>query len=93
MYEHSIKQPMALDKSKSSIEYLRMDPADNGVIISWTEKTKKAKTDKNTYDNYSYKECKLVYDVDNKEKPEEGLNEAFSKFRELWERSYKEMKY
>lgn len=85
---------MALDKSKSTIDYLNMSPADNGVVISWTEKTKSM--GKGTFDNCNYKEHKLVYDIEEDEGENEGkskgLDEAFKKYRELWERSYQEMK-
>lgn len=83
---------MALDKSKSTIDYLRMEPADNGVIITWTEKTKSPS--KGTFDNCTYKDHKLVYDMDSDEVDESknGLEEAFAKYKELWMKSYKEMK-
>ena len=80
---------MALDKTKSTIDYLRMEPADNGVIISYNIKTQSVNT-KNSFDNCSYKEHKEVYDIDDEN--EETLDEAFKRFRELWTKSYKEMK-
>lgn len=82
----------SLDKSKCTIDYLRMEPADNGVVITWTEKTKTPS--KGTYDNCSYKDHKLVYDIDESgdDNGKSGLDKAFAKYRELWEKSYQEMK-
>lgn len=80
---------MALDKKKSTIEYLRMEPADNGVIISWTERT--PSNSKGTFENSMYKDHKEVYDID-EDNEEDDIEKAFSKFKELWMRSYNEMK-
>jgi len=84
---------MALDKSKSTIDYLQMTPADNGIIVSWTEKIKSPAA-KGTFDNCQYKDHKLVFDddVDEKGDSKDGLEEAFTKFKELWMRQYKDMK-
>ena len=83
---------MAIDKTKSTIDYLRMEPADNGVVITWTEKTKSPS--KGTFDNCQYKDHKLVYDIDEDgdDKGKGDIDKAFAKFRELWEKSYLEMK-
>lgn len=67
-----------------------MEPADNGVIISYEIKTQPVNA-KSTYDNCSYKDHKEVFDVDG-EKEEEGVDAAFTRFKELWMKSYKEMK-
>lgn len=89
--ESLISKPMAIDKSKSTIDYLRMEPADNGVVITWTEKTKTPS--KGTYDNCTYKDHKLVYDIDEEvDGGKTDIDKAFAKFRELWEKSYQEMK-
>lgn len=83
---------MAIDKTKSTIDYLCMTPADNGVVISWTEKTKGG--NKGTYENSTYKDHKLVFDID-EDKDDKGKSDmdiAFAKFLELWEQSYNEMK-
>lgn len=82
---------MAIDKSKSTIDYLQMEPADNGVIVSWTEKQKTPS--KGTFDNCSYKDHKLVFDMDDDESKENktGLEEAFAKYKELWMRRYNEI--
>lgn len=60
--------------------YLRMEPADNGVIISWDEQTK---TGTGKYDNTEYKSKKEVFDFDSDDK-EDGLEKAFARFKELW---------
>lgn len=62
--EPLISKPMA--DSKSKIQDLRIEPATNGVIISYTEKKEKAT--KNTYDNCTYDYKKEVYDFDTEEK-------------------------
>lgn len=77
-----------MDKSKSTIDYLRMEPASNGVIISYTEKVKKEGSNK-TYDDCSYLDRKEVFDTDGDE--HDGIEKAFSRFKELWMRQYVEM--
>lgn len=81
---------MALDKSKSTIDYLRMEPADNGVIICYDVKTM-SKGSKGQFDNCQYKSHKEVFDIDG-ENEDESIDKAFSRFKELWMKSYKEMK-
>lgn len=78
-----------MDKSKSSIDYLRMEPASNGFIISYSEKVKNG-NGKSTYDNCSYHDRKEVFDVDDDD--EDSINKAFDRFRELAMRQYTEMK-
>lgn len=79
-------KPMADNKSK--IQDLRMEPATNGVIISYTQKTEKA--GKGTYDNCSYDYKKEVYDFDTKEEGEnkKDLDGAFERFKELWKEAH-----
>lgn len=67
-------------ENKGKIQDLRMEPATNGVIISYC--VKKEKTGgKGTYDNCSYDYKKEVYDFDTDEKDLDG---AFDRFKELW---------
>ena len=61
---------------------VRMENADNGVIISWTEKTKKST--KGSYDDYSYDYKKEVYDFDEDDDEGEEFNKAFDRFKELF---------
>lgn len=70
------------------IQDLRMEPATNGVIISYC--IKKEKTSKNTYDNCSYDYKKEVYDFDAKEEGEnkKDLDGAFERFKELWKEAH-----
>lgn len=74
-----------LDIPKGKISYLRMEPASNGIIISYDLTTKK--DGKGTYDNCSYESKKEVFDVDMDK--EEDLNEAFDRYKALWIASYK----
>lgn len=55
-----------------------MEPADNGVIISYDIQTKNG-TGK--YENTDYQYKKEVYDFDG---DEDGLDKAFDRFKELW---------
>lgn len=64
-----------------------MEPATNGVIISYTKKTEK--NTKNTYDNCCYDYKKEVYDFDVKEgENEKDLDGAFERFKELWKEAH-----
>lgn len=78
-----------MDKSKSTIDYLTMEPATNGVIISYTEKVKKEGS-KKTFDDCSYQNRKEVFDID--EDHNDSIDKAFVRFKELWMRQYNEMK-
>ena len=69
---------------EGKISYLRMEPATNGVIISYDLTTKK--NTKGTFDNCSYESKKEVFDVDMGSK--EGLDEAFDRYKALWVASY-----
>lgn len=85
-------KPISMDKTKSTIDGLSMEPATNGVIISYTEKTKKPGTEGRTYDDCSYSYKKEVYDIDDTDDGESDLEKAWTRFRELWMRQYNEMK-
>ena len=77
-------------ESKSKIQDLRMEPATNGVIISYTEKKEKAHN-KNTFDNCSYDYKKEVYDFDTDEKEsgeKKDIDGAFERFKELWKQAH-----
>ena len=81
---------MALDKSKTSIYYLRMEPASNGFIISYSERVEKP--GKGQFDNCQYLDRKEVFDVDDGDQEENDLEKAFARFKELALRQYSEMK-
>lgn len=59
------------------IDDVRMECADNGVIICYNEKRK---TGNGKYDNYTYDYKKEVFDFDE----EEDSKEAFDRFKELF---------
>jgi hypothetical protein len=59
------------------IDDVRMESADNGVIICYSEKRK---TGNGKYDNYTYDYKKEVFDFDE----EEDSKEAFDRFKELF---------
>ena len=88
MYNEPItSKPMA--ESTGKIQDLRMEPATNGVIISYC--VKKEKTGKNTYDNCSYDYKKEVYDFDTDEKEsgeKKDIDGAFERFKELWKQAH-----
>jgi hypothetical protein len=63
---------------KGKITCLRMEPASNGVIISYDVQYKPESS--GPYDNMQYKCEKEVYDFDEEE---EDSMEAFMRFKEL----------
>jgi len=73
MYEEKSLTPVSMHP----IDDVRMETADNGVIICYTQKKK---TGKGKYDNYSYDYKKEVFDFDD----EEDSKEAFDRFKELF---------
>ena len=44
--------------------YLRMEPADNGVIVSWDEESKSPSASKSTFENSTYSNKKHVFDFE-----------------------------
>ena len=75
--------------AQRKIQDLRMEPATNGVIISYTEKKEKA--GKGTYDNCTYDYKKEVYDFDTEEKQggdKKDIDGAFERFKELWKEAH-----
>lgn len=52
---------MATDTKYS---YLRMEPADNGAIVSWDEQTKAPASSKSSFDNPTYSSKKHVFDFE-----------------------------
>jgi len=68
------------------ISYLRMEPATNGVIISYDLEKKKTGS-KGTFDNCSYESKKEVFDFDMNN--ESDFDEAFNRYKQLWIASYK----
>lgn len=75
--------------SKSKISNLSMEPATNGVIISYCVKKEKP-ANKGTYDNCSYDYPKEVFDFDQDDagKKTEGFDKAFERFKELWKEAH-----
>lgn len=67
---------------------VRMENADNGVIINYTEKVKRAT--KGSYDDYAYNYKREVYDFDDDEG--EDFQEAFDRFKELFAQARKDSK-
>lgn len=64
------------------IEYLRMEPATNGFVVSYDEK--ETKKTSGTFENCSYKNCKEVFSYEDRE-------EAFARFKELCLQQYADM--
>lgn len=89
MNEYALKQPIMADKS-TTISGLSMEPAKNGFIISYCEKTKDD-SKKSTYDNCNYNYPKEVFDIDD-DNEDNDLQKAFDRFKELAMRQYSEMK-
>lgn len=68
---------------ESYIEDVNMSNADNGVIISYCERTKRK--GKGTYDGgYEYNRRQEVFDFDNDEEESEEFKEAFDRYKELF---------
>jgi len=74
--------------AETKIEYLRLEPATNGFILSWNERTEKSSAGKNTFDNCSYREMKEVYDIDDND---DNAEEVFNRFKELAMKQYKQL--
>jgi len=75
----------------NKIDYLRMEPADNGVIISYDEYVKAPGAGQ--YDNIRCKSHKEVFDFD-EDGDEDDTDKAMTRFKELFKQcqSTKEMK-
>jgi len=72
-----MEKEIAMPAPMHPIDDVRMETADNGVIICYTQKKK---TGNGKYDNYSYDYKKEVFDFDD----EEDSQEAFDRFKELF---------
>ena len=66
-------------KEECRIDDLRMEPAENGIIVCYSEKTKPKSG--RSFDNCNYNYKKEVF---------ESTDKAFSRFKELWEEMYEE---
>lgn len=73
-------------KETSTIQDVRMEPADNGVMIGYTEKIKTP--DKGHYDNCSYEYRKIVVERADGEDDDALIDRAGTKFVELWKQQY-----
>lgn len=72
---------------ENKIDYLRIEPADNGIIISYDEYVKKPGSEKQSYDMPCCMNRKEVFDFESEEgESEEKFNEAFERFKELFKR-------
>jgi hypothetical protein len=90
MYDEiNIKSKPMAESSKSKISSLSMEPATNGVIISYCVKKEKA-AGKGCYDNCSYEYPKEVFDFDGSDATtkKEGFDKAFERFKELWKEAH-----
>lgn len=71
-----------MDSPKAmKVDYVSLTPADNGVTLSWCEKT----SGNSTYENCSYKDYSEVY-------LEKDIDKALNKFKELWKNQYQARK-
>lgn len=74
MPENKEEMPVPLNP----IEEVRMESAENGVIICYTEKRKRPGAGE--YDNYSYEYKKEVFDFDE----DKDSDKAFERFKQLF---------
>ena len=74
----------------SKISDVRMEAANNGVVISYCEKIEK-KGSKSTYDNCSYNYPKLVIQQEDEESTDSMIERAGKEFMKLWKEQYKTM--
>ena len=65
-----------------SVESLRIEKADNGLIICYCKKTKNVSNKDEVYTNYQYEEKKEVFDIDSKDEKED-MNEFMSRLTEI----------
>lgn len=83
--ENDKEMPLGMPEGK--ISCLRMEPATNGVIISY-DLEKKKPSSKGTFDNSSYEYGKKeVFDFDPNDNEE--FDKAFERYKALWKASYK----
>ena len=84
------QQPISLKSSTMSqkISDVRLEPADNGVILSWTER--KESKSKNTYDNctWDYKKELFEGDANSADAMASAFDDAMPRFKELWKQQY-----
>lgn len=73
--------------AKKSIECLRLEPASNGVIITYDEVVENAVKGQ-TYTNKSYNTKKEVFDFDSDEDEKSEFDKAFDRFKELWKAAH-----
>lgn len=64
------------------IEYVSLSPADNGLILNWSEKTY---PEKGSFENAKWKDNSLVF-------KEGEIDKALDKFKELWKAYYQDRK-
>lgn len=68
------------------ISYLRMEPASNGIVISYEKSWKP--TNNKTFDGPTYKNMTEVFEAEPGES-DEAFEKAFARYKELWKMCYK----
>lgn len=72
---------------KTTISYLRIEPAKNGAVISYDERTEKMNK-KNTYDYCPSQQMTEAFETKDGETIDACLDRAMSRFTELWKKSH-----
>lgn len=68
---------------------LRMEPAGNGVVLSWEEQHESPMAGQ-TYTNTQYKNKKEVFEIDHGKEGDEGMDNAMKRYRELFMKHHAE---
>jgi hypothetical protein len=71
--------------NKTYVSDVSLSPAENGVILSWNERTETKKSG-DEYSNCRHEYRKMVFDGDDDatDKKESAFEKALPKFKELW---------
>lgn len=75
---------------KAQINFLRIEPAKNGAVVTYEEKKLKnsKESDKNCFENCSYKSCTEAFEAKDGESIDECLDRAMDRFTVLWKQSH-----
>jgi hypothetical protein len=79
--------PIIINMEKTIVSYLRIEPANNGAVISFEEKTAPSGK-KNTFDNCSYKPITEAFECQESETIDQCLDRAMSRFTALWKKQH-----
>lgn len=88
-----MEKSIPMSKIETTISDLRLEPASNGVILTWCERKRKEGA-KDTYENTTYDYPKEVYDFESgaPDAEQSAIDKAMGRFKDLWMMQYAEYK-